>query len=368
MAAAGLLLAALVFLSGCLSSKPFDEQAWREKVAAEDAASLRAPHFDPASGRYFNPWLPQEFGLWRLIRWRLSKNALPGAADKAPKLPVVANPARYLKDPSAPNSITWIGHATYAIQLKGRVVLTDPMFDDAIWWVIKRHAPPAFGPEVLPAGTVVLISHNHYDHLNQDSVRALAAKGAVFACPPGLGGILRDWGARKVTELDWWRSAELGGVRITSLPVQHWSRRLGMGYNQSLWCAFLIERGGRRVFYGADSGYFVGFKEYGRLYPGMDAALLGLGAYQPRWFMHYAHMDLPEVMRAFAELGARYLVPTQWGVFGLGDEPASWPLKEMRDWLAAHHDLRGRVKMLPVGGRLMLDSGEVGPKAGRQGG
>ncbi len=364
LAAAGLLLAALVMLPGCMSPRPFDEQAWRRQVAAEDPASLRAPHFDPNTSHYFNPWLPRGHSAWSLLRWRLSRNALPGAEGRAPKLPVVSNAAAYLKDPKAPDSITWAGHATYAIQLGGRVVVTDPMFADAIWWVVKRHAPPAFGTEAVPAGAVVVISHNHYDHLNEPSVRALAAKGAAFVCPLGLAGLLREWGARQVTELDWWQSATVRGVRITSLPVQHWSRRMGMSYDSTLWCGYLIERNGRRVFYGGDSGYFVGFKEFGRLYPGIDAALLGLGAYYPRWFMHYAHMDVAEAMRAFTEMGARYLVPTQWGVFGLGDEPATWPLKEVQDWLKVHPALRGRVEMLPVGGRLMLKSGVVEPKTG----
>ena len=348
-----LILAALFMLAGCMTPPSFDEDAWRGQVAAEDPAKLHAPHYDAQSGGYFNPWLPQEKrGVGDLMRWRLSSNPLSGV--QAPDLPRVDNPAAYLKDRTAPDSITWAGHATYAIQLGGQVLLTDPMFADDIWWVVGRKAPPAFGPKSLPADAVVLISHNHYDHLNEDSVRPLAEKGLVFVCPLGLGDILREWGAKEVVELDWWQSVSMCGVRITSLPVQHWSRRLGMEHNTSLWCGFMLEQGGRKVFYGADSGYFVGFAEYGRLYPDMDAALLGMGAYEPRWFMHYAHMDVAETMLAFEQLGARFWVPTQWGVFALGDEPATWPLKQARDWLKQHPDLKDHLKMLPVGGRLML--------------
>lgn len=117
----------------------------------------------------------------------------------------------------------------------------------------------------------------------------------------------------------------------------------------------MIERGGRRIFYGADSGYFIGFKEIGRRFPGMDAALLGVGAYEPRWFMHYSHMDIAETLRAFVELGARQLIPTQWGVFDLGDEPVAWPAEDLRRQAQKQPELAGRVEIMPVGGRLILD-------------
>lgn len=352
---AALLLAALA-LAGCMQPKDFDEKAWQESAQKADAAALRAPHYDPETGTYFNPWMSWQFSFWNLMRWRLSKNALgPDAGENAPQVPQVANDGAYLKDAGAPDSLTWLGHATYALQLGGKVLLTDPFFADAIWWVVQRQVPPAFGLEVIPKGSLVLISHNHYDHLDEDSIKALAERDAKFICPLGLGEMLRDFGAKDVTEMDWWQKLQSHGVTITSLPVQHWSRRHNQSFNQSLWCSYMIEGQGRRIYYGADSGYFMGFAQYGKLFPGIDVAMLGLGAYYPRWFMHYAHMNLPETMRSFNELGAKLLVPTQWGVLALGDEPASWPLKEMRGWLKEHPKDQGRVKMLPVGGRLMLE-------------
>lgn len=350
----GWLLAA-----ACLPGRPFDEAAWRQTVEATRAEALYAPHRDPATGRFFNPWLPQDRSGWEFWRWKLSVNALAGRAADPPATPVAPNDGAYLADPEAPPSLTHVGHATFALHWGraggGQLVLTDPFFGERAL-VPRRRVPPAFDPEVIPAGSVVLVSHNHYDHLDAGSVGALGER-AVFLCPLGLGDLLRRYGAREVRELDWWDEAEVGGTRFVFLPAQHWSRRLGQGRNETLWGSWLIERAGVRVYFGADSGYFVGYREFGRRFPGIRVALLPIGAYEPRWFMHYAHTDPAEALRAFRDLGAELLVPIQWGVLDLGDEPAAWPLVTLEEARAAEPDLRDRVRVLPVGGRLELDPG-----------
>ena len=342
----------LLGVSGCLAPQPFDEAQWQKTVAATDPAKLYAPHRD-SEGRFYNPWLRQDKSTWDLLRWWLSSNSLPQLKDQRYPLPVQANDGAYLGNPHAPASLTWVGHATYVVQWGGQVVLTDPFFGERAA-VVGRKVPPAFGPQALPPGLVVLISHNHYDHLDSDAVAALGDKASLFLCPLGLGQTLRDMGAKRVRELDWWQSAEVGGSRFTFLPTQHWSRRFGQGYNESLWGAWLMERGQEKIFYGGDSGYFKGFAEIGRRWPGIDLALIGIGAYEPRWFMHYAHLNVPEMFQAFADLGAKRLVPTQWGVLKLGDEPAAWPAQEIRDYVKTHPRWAGRVVLLPVGGRLTL--------------
>jgi L-ascorbate metabolism protein UlaG (beta-lactamase superfamily) len=294
-----------------------------------------------------------EKSFWDFLRWRFSTNSTAHLGDYDPPTPTVANDGAYLRDPQAPDSITWVGHATFILHLQGLAIITDPMFSYRAF-LIPRRVPPALGPEAVPKEAVVLISHNHYDHLDADSVAALGDR-ALFICPLGLGDLLKEMGAQRVKEVDWWQRVEVQGAVITALPVQHWSRRLGQSANQSLWCGYMIERGGRRIFYGADSGYFIGFKEIGRRFPGMDAALLGVGAYEPRWFMHYTHMDIAETLRAFVDLGARRLIPTQWGVFDLGDEPVAWPAEDLRRQAQKQPELAGRVEIMPVGGRLILE-------------
>jgi N-acyl-phosphatidylethanolamine-hydrolysing phospholipase D len=340
-------------LAGCMAPRPFDEDAWKAKVEAEDPEALYAPHRH-ADGTFFNPWLPENRPWWSFWRWVLSKNSLGPQAEHDPDTPIAANEGAYLKDKNAPASLTWVGHATFVVQWSGQLVLTDPFFSERAA-VVKRKNPPAFGPGALPDGFIVLISHNHYDHLDSDSLEALLPRAALVLCPLGLGEWLKDKGAKKVREMDWWQSIDVNGTRFTSLPVQHWSRRFGQSYNETLWCSWLMERHGKKIYYGADSGYFVGYREFAKRFPDIDVALMPMGAYYPRWFMHYAHMDLPEMMRSFQDMGAKEMVPTQWGVLPLGDEPPAYPRLELEKYLADHPALKDRVKLLPVGGRLMLN-------------
>lgn len=341
--------------SGCLAPRTFDEAAWKIRVEATRAEALRAPNRLP-DGTFFNPWMPNDRGVLDFLRWRISRNPLEGDRAGSDPAPAVPNDGSLLTAEGVPPTLVHVGHATFAIRWDRQVVVTDPFFS-ARAAIPKRLVAPPFGPEAFPRGTVVLISHNHYDHLDAASVEALAGRGARFLVPAGLGGYLRSLGAADVTEAGWWQSLVVDGTEFVFLPTQHWSRRLGQGRNETLWGAWLVSRGGLRVFHGGDSGYFKGYAEFGRLYPGIDAALFGVGAWAPRWFMHQAHMDIPETVRAFRELGARRLVPAQWGVLRMGDEPVSNPVVELRKAAAADPDLSSRLVVLPVGGTLRLGAG-----------
>jgi N-acyl-phosphatidylethanolamine-hydrolysing phospholipase D len=345
-------LCLLALLCGCLPPHVFNEQEWRARAEGARVEDLYAEHRS-ASGRFYNPWLLQERSFGEFLRWRLSSRSVRSdvAADRAaPSLP---ENGAFLREPGQPSSLTYVGHATFVLHWTGQVVVTDPFFSRRAA-VVRRLVPPAFGAERIPDGAVVVLSHNHYDHLDRKSIEALAHR-VTFLCPLGLEKLLRSYGAQRVEELDWWQTTTIDGTVFTCLPAQHWSRRFGQGYNESLWCSWLLEREGRRIYFGGDSGYFIGFREIGRRYPGIEVALLGIGAYEPRWFMHYAHMDVPEVLRAFRELGARFLVPTQWGVLRLGDEPAALPARVLRETAAADPALEGRLRLLPVGGRMALE-------------
>jgi len=203
--------------------------------------------------------------------------------------------------------------------------------DRALW--PKRHTQPALTQEALrslPGTFNVVLSHNHYDHLDKATLEALPASSRLYV-PLGLGEFVGEMAGKPVKEMDWWQTVDVGkGVRLVCLPAQHWSRRIGQGRNTTLWASFLIVTPERTVYFGGDSGYFIGYREIGRRYPGIDVALLPLTAYHPRWFMHYAHMNAPEVLDAFDDLGARTLIPTQWGTFRLGSEPIGYPILDLR--------------------------------------
>jgi N-acyl-phosphatidylethanolamine-hydrolysing phospholipase D len=259
-------LAALLH-GGCLAY-PVD----RGYVVRDDPSLLYAPH--EKDGRFFCPWYDFQPGAGRILRLGLTKN--PFDDSRKPVLPVVANDGRNLSQTASPPRITWIGHATLAIHDGDDVVLTDPNFADRMF-VVKRQTPPGIPIEAVPPDAMAVISHSHNDHLDAGTVEALPETVRWFV-PLGLAQWFRDRGRPNVVELDWWQSATNGRWTITCLPAQHWSRRIEMSTNASLWCSWLIDSGTRRYYFAGDTGYFHGFREFGRRFAPIDVAMLPIGA------------------------------------------------------------------------------------------
>ncbi len=182
----------------------------------------------------------------------------------------------------------------------------------------------------------VIYSHNHYDHLQPRSLRALQKRFApLFVTGLGLAPFLHRHGLARVIELDWWQRTEgPGGTRITYVPAQHFSRRGFRDTNRSLWGGFVIEQGGRSIYYAADSAYCPHFSEIGRRFPSIDVALMPIGAYEPRWFMNIVHVNPEESVRAFRELGARHAIAMHFGTFQLTDEGIDEPVEALQRELA----------------------------------
>lgn len=230
------------------------------------------------------------------------------------------------------------------------------MFSPRVGWVVRRHGRPGLTQCDLPAIDALLVTHNHYDHLDAPSLRGLERGTPVFV-PEGLGRWFRRRGFESVTELPWWSSAECKGLTITMVPACHWSRR-GIGdTNRAHWGGFVVEAGGVALYHAGDSAWFEGFREIGRRFGGIAAAMLPIGAYAPAWFMQHHHMSPEQAGRAFLELGARHLVPMHWGAFKLTDEPLAEPAERMSRWWDEHAaQLAGRrLSMLAVGQTLVLD-------------
>ncbi len=309
----------------------FDEAKWRNEVSHTDPAMLYAPHFK--DGVFFNPWMPMDrSGFGRLLRWKFSSKTAYTDEEKNYKATAVPNLKERIKQLPQEDFITLIGHSTFLIRANGEYWLTDPMFSNRALLPKRTIAPALSREDVNGRGGKmnIIISHNHYDHLDTASLRGLPQDTRVFV-PLGMKRFAEGLNKKTVVEMDWWGSYELGnGVKIVCLPAQHWSRRIFQDANTTLWASFLIITPGVTIYYGADSGYFVGYKEIGRVYPGIDYALLPVGAYHPRWFMHYAHMNIEEVLRAYEDLGAKRFIPTQWGTFQLGDEPAGFPIFDLK--------------------------------------
>ena len=334
-----LAFALIVFAPGCLAY-PKDDGAYK---VSSDPTSLHAPHLE--NGAYFNPWHPFVPGLGRVLRFGLTRNPFDRSAD--PVLPVVENDGHDLLGNATPPRITWIGHATMAIHDGDDVVLTDPNFAKRMY-VVKRHTPPGVPLESIPEEAMAVISHSHNDHLDAGSVEALPASTHWFV-PLGLGQWMRDHGRANVVELDWWQSAQHGRWTITCLPAQHWSRRIELPPNSTLWCSWLMDSGTTRYFFAGDTGYFHGFREYGRQFAPIDVALLPIGAYEPRWFMREQHINPAEAWTAFKELDARYLLPLHWGTFDLSFEPLDLPPQELLRAVDEAQGDRDSVKVLKIG-------------------
>ncbi|MDR1636240.1 MAG: MBL fold metallo-hydrolase [Treponema sp.] len=352
------LIAAAVF-SGCRSQPEkaeddFDEAGWYERVKAADVSLLYAPHVD-GKGKFFNPWMPRSEQPRRSggpAGWlfRKKKEYPFPAEDYAHR----ENNYAYLKDREA-ESISFAGHASMIIKMDGETVFTDPFFSNRALVVGKKLKIP-FDFSRVPEGPVVLISHNHYDHLDKYSVKELIKKGAVFVAPLGLKKFFTKLGAKEVYELDWWQDIRIGSLSYTLLPAQHWSRRIGQASGGTLWGSYLIQ-GSKTVYFSGDTGYFRGFEEYGRRYR-IDYAILGAGAYEPRWFMHYSHMNVAEFFMAAEDLKASVAIPMHFGVISLSDEPPLYPLYEIDEYLDKSPNgkagLKGKIRPLRVGEYLDL--------------
>ena len=205
----------------------------------------------------------------------------------------------------------------------------------------------------LPHVDAALVSHSHYDHLDMPTLKDV---GAPVVAGLGLARIFRGEGL-PAAELGWWQSTRVGEVKVTFVPAQHWSRRGLADTNRTLWGGFVIEGPSGAVYHAGDTGWFDGFGEIGRRFPGLDAALLPIGAYDPPWFMAPAHVNPEEALAAFAALGARTFLAMHWGTFKLTDEPLDEPpqrLEAERVRLGLDAD---RVRVLAVGETFELPRG-----------
>ncbi|MBV9773828.1 MAG: MBL fold metallo-hydrolase [Gemmatimonadetes bacterium] len=320
-------------------------------------------------GRFRTPW-PEEGAEERggggaVLRWQWERLTHGRAPDPPPDAfprvePRVARP----RAPADEVRLTWVGHSTFLLQVGGLNLLTDPVWSrraSPLRWIgPARFVPPGLAWDDLPPIDAVLVSHDHYDHLDDDTVRRLHARfGAAlhWITPLAYREWLGDRGITRVTELDWWDEAtvagEGGSVRVACAPAQHWTRRGPREFNDRLWASFALTAGGRRVYFGGDSGYFHGYPEIGRRLGPFDAVLMPVGAYDPRWFMRPAHMNPEEAVRAYGDLGgAGDFVAMHWGTFRLTDEDpleppvrtrAAWReagLPEERLWIPRHGETR----------------------------
>jgi L-ascorbate metabolism protein UlaG (beta-lactamase superfamily) len=271
--------------------------------------------------------------FFEVIMWQLGLRKDTGRPhfDVPPYVPQYAKPdfAR-IKDPD-PNTIqlTWVGQATFLIQVAGMNILTDPVWgmraSPFSWVGPRRTARPGIAFADLPKIDIALISHTHYDHLDRPTILKLG-NTPHYIVPERLRWWFENEGITNVTELSWWQHETFGALTIHCVPAKHWSKRGLFRTNEAGWGGYVIESPAGVIYFAGDTGYHPDyFKEIGARFPNIELALIPIGAYAPRWFMQRFHVDPPEAVMIHQEVGAKKSIGMHWGTFKLTDEPMSEP-------------------------------------------
>jgi L-ascorbate metabolism protein UlaG (beta-lactamase superfamily) len=307
-------------------------------------------HFD--GRRFFNPNGASGQPFRMVPRLLLTpRTPWPSEVSVVPRRP--PNPG--------PNDVvvTFVGHATFLIQVPGTNLLIDPMYS-------KRAGPVSFaGPrrvrapgvrfDDLPTISLVLLSHNHYDHCDLRTLQLLERRfHPLVVTPLGNGRLLRSAGILQVEEIDWWETTSAALLPITLTPAQHFSARSTFDRNRALWGGFLIEAGGHRILHAGDSGYGPHFREIAARLGPIDLALLPIGAYEPRWFMKDIHMNPPEAVQAHLDLEARQSIAMHFGTFQLTSEGIEEPVRELAKALRERGVAAERFRAVEVGDSVRL--------------
>ncbi len=320
------------------------------------SCSTTNPYYDPAIPHraqegFRNNYLTEPIG-GSFLKWQYerTRDGVPKPPANNYQFPVDHPDVAWLKANRSVNTATWIGHATVLMQVAGVNILTDPIFSERASPVgfagPKRKVAPGLSYDQLPHIDVVVISHNHYDHLDRDSVQRLNAQAGgapLFLVGLGNKAWMNEAGITNVREMDWWQQTDANGLEITFVPVQHWSARGVTDRFKTLWGAWVVKAPEKTsatagtaanaasaqqpfsFFFAGDAGYSKDFADIHKRFDRFDLALLPIGAYAPRWFMKNQHVDPAEAVQIHRDLRAKQSVAIHWGTFELTDEPLDEP-------------------------------------------
>lgn len=263
---------------------------------------------------------------------------------------------------------TFVGHSTVLIQTGGLNILTDPIWSNRAgpfsWAGVKRVTPPGVHIEDLPQIDIVLVSHNHYDHMDLPTLKQLqAAHSPKLITTLGNMKFLNSKGINAIAEMDWWDSLESMGARITCVPLQHFSGRGLFDRNKTLWGGFVVEIGNKKVFFGADTGYSRTFKRIREQFGPVSLALIPIGAYEPQSFMKPVHLNPDEALEAHNDLDAQASIAIHYGTFRMAADSYADPVNRLNSAVASRPP-KNPFHLIPVGSKLELNGAETSAEQG----
>jgi len=286
-------------------------------------------------GKFVNPIdapLIAEGGTWEYIKKAyFTSRKDPKPTDKLPMKSIQRN--NWTNIDKSKLLFTWLGHSSILIAIDGKTILVDPVLEERAspfsWIGPKRFHPAPVTVKELPSIDVVLITHDHYDHLEEPTIKQLEAKAGIFLMPIGIGELFEQWGIppNKIIELDWWEDHQAGSLKFTAAPTIHYARRGLFDGNERLWCSFSVQGKYKKVFISGDSGYFDGFKKIGEKLGPFDITFLKIGSYDEMW--KQIHMLPEEAVQQHMDLHGNILVPLHWATFDLALHPWYEPIERM---------------------------------------
>jgi L-ascorbate metabolism protein UlaG (beta-lactamase superfamily) len=300
-------------------------------------------------GRFVNSEYPFLMKLSNLLKWKFNKNPQSEEKKNDPYRLDVKDASAFLA--SQKDGILWLGHASFYIRLAGKGILIDPVFGRPS--ILNRYVDVPSQLGMIKRVDYVLISHDHRDHMDENSIKAIASifPRAKFLAGLGMEGVLADWMlGNEIQTAGWFQQFSLPDedVNIYFLPVRHWCQRGVFDQNERLWGGFVIQGAGKTIYFGGDSGYGRHYIETAALFPTIDYFLIGIGAYKPRWFMEPNHNSPEDALKAFQDSGAKVMVPMHYGTFDLSDEPPGEPLRLLNEGAKAA-GISDKIKQIAIG-------------------
>lgn len=302
-------------------------------------------------GRFFHPQYPMNKSFSDVMKWKKMKN--PYEQDKkndTSQLPISHDLSDLKSDTT--DGIFWLGHATFVIRINGIQFITDPVFGKAT--VLKRFSTLPVAIDQIPSTNYLLMSHDHRDHCDRKSLKLLKKLNPSLKYFSGLNmdGVLRRYlNGSEGQVAGWYQQFKTDSFELYFLPTRHWAKRGLFDTNKRLWGSFILKIRGTTIYFGGDSGYSTHYKEIAEMFPDIDYAILGIGAFEPEWFMESNHSSPEKAYQAFKDLKAKRMIPMHYGTFDLSDEPVCYPQQMLEKIKESRKD--SSIIIPNLGGNLM---------------